>query len=377
MPRVSVIMPAYNHAAYIRQAIDSVLAQSFGDFELIVHDDGSMDGTADVLRSMADPRLCLKVYATNQGAGISVNAALARARGEYVAILNSDDYFLPGKLEQQVRFLDANPSIAAVFGWPHFVDEQSRPLAEERNPFRNLFEKRNQSREAWLRRFFVIGNALCHPTVMVRRSVYEEFGGYDARLAQLADYDMWIRICSRHDIHILPEPVTAYRVLEGGRNASAGQQTKMRHDWELPYVFRRYLDFSDDALRRIFCSEFAELDPDGARQPRMLLARLALKIAPSSWSPFSYVAFGLDAIHHALAAGPCDITHREYNQLTGSHDAFLLGQSARLKDELEATMKTAERLKRELEVMHASTSWRVTRPLRCAAERLKQRQGAR
>ena len=222
-----------------------------------------------------------------------------------------------------MQFLDENPAVVAVFGWPHFVDEQSRPIDEERNPFRNLFEKRNQSREAWLRRFFVIGNALCHPTVMVRRSVYRELGGYDARLAQLADYDMWIRICSRYEIHILSQPVTAYRVLEGGRNASAGHlQTKMRHDWELPYVFRRYLDLSDDALRRVFAAEFAELDPAGQKQSRMLLARLALKIAPDSWSPSSYLAFGLDAIHHALGAGPCDFSHREYNQLTGSHDLF-------------------------------------------------------
>ena len=98
MPRVSVIMPAYNHAAYVRQAVDSVFSQSFNDLELIVHDDGSTDGTADVLRSVCDPRLALKADTTNQGAGVIVNAALDRAQGEYVAILNSDDYFLPGKL---------------------------------------------------------------------------------------------------------------------------------------------------------------------------------------------------------------------------------------------------------------------------------------
>jgi glycosyltransferase involved in cell wall biosynthesis len=383
MPRISVIIPAYNHAAYVHQAVDSVLTQSFGDLELIVHDDGSTDGTAEVLRTICDPRLSLKAYPSNQGAGIIVNAALDRAQGEYVALLNSDDYFLPGKLEHQVRFLDENPGVAAVFGWPHFVDEQSRPLADERNPFRSLFEKKNQSREAWLHRFFVIGNALCHPTVMVRRSVYREFGGYDARLAQLADYDMWIRICSRYDIHILPQPVTAYRVLEGGRNASAGQlQTMIRHDWELPHVFRRYLDLADAQLRRIFAREFAELDPDGGQQPRMLLARLALKIGPGSWSPSSYLAFALDTIHRALAAGPCDFTHKEYNQLAGSLDLFGLGKSQSpsngsesvdaLRQELEVMTATAERLKRELGVIRASTSWRLTQPLRYAVEKFRQ-----
>ena len=362
MPRVSVIMPAYNHASFVRQAVESVLGQSFTDLELIVYDDGSTDGTADVVRSISDARLKLEVLSRNHGATWAVNSALERAQGDYIAIINSDDYFLPGKLDSQVRFLEETPGVAAVFGLPMFVDERGQPLPDEKNPFRNLFEKRNRSREEWLHRFFVIGNALCHPTVMVRRSCYDELGPYDARLAQLPDYDFWIRICSRYDIHILPQHLTAYRVLDGDRNASAGQpRAKVRHDWELHYVFRRYLALSDDELRRVFAAEFAELDPSDRQRPRVLLGRLALKIGPSAWASSSYLAFGLDILHHALAEDASDISHSEYLHLTGVHDVF--NQTPR------AERAEMERLKQKLKAMRPSISWRATWPLRYMVEK--------
>jgi len=114
-PRVSVVMPAYNHRRFVGQAIASVLDQSFRDFELLVVDDGSTDGTPNVIRQFQDVRLMLEVFPANRGAVVAENTAIRSSRGEYIAILNSDDYFLPGKLETQVNFLDANPAVAAVF----------------------------------------------------------------------------------------------------------------------------------------------------------------------------------------------------------------------------------------------------------------------
>jgi glycosyltransferase involved in cell wall biosynthesis len=395
-------MPAFNHGAFVGCAIESVLAQSFQDFELIVNDDASTDNTPEVIRSIKDPRVLSNLFSKNRGASWTVNEALKQARGQYFAILNSDDYFLPGKLDLQVRFLDEHPGIVAVFGWPCFIDERGEPLADDK--LSNWFETKNQSREEWLRRFFIIGNQLCHPTVMLRRSCLDEVGAYDPRLAQTPDFDLWIRICSRHNIHVLPQPLTAYRVLEGGRNASAQTPLSIaRTQWELQYLLRHFLHLADDELRRVFSTEFAELDPDGSQAPKVLLGRLSLKLG-QWWPP--YRSFGLDVLHQELASGECTISYNEYMRFTGECDVFghnLRIERGQLEERLCREAQAREGLVREIEAIHASartereqleerlcreadlrlqliqtleamrtsTSWRTTRPLRYLGDKLK------
>src|SRR5215470_442947 len=108
-PKVSVVVKSYNHDAYVGETIQSVLDQSFQDFEIVVTDDGSTDGTPDVIRQFADPRIHMQVFEKNRGISIAMNETIARARGEFIAILNSDDFALPGRLERQVALLSAKP----------------------------------------------------------------------------------------------------------------------------------------------------------------------------------------------------------------------------------------------------------------------------
>ena len=123
-PRVSVVIASYEHEAYVGESIGSVLAQSWQDFEVVVTDDGSRDATAQRVREIDDPRVSLEVFERNRGACVALNHGVRRARGEYVAILNSDDVFEPDKLALQVEYLDANPQVGAVFAWPSVVDER-------------------------------------------------------------------------------------------------------------------------------------------------------------------------------------------------------------------------------------------------------------
>jgi glycosyltransferase involved in cell wall biosynthesis len=118
-PKVSVIVPSYNHARFLRACLDSVISQTFSDWELILIDDGSSDNCVEIARSYSDPRIQVHQNETNLGTYGTQQRALAMAQGDYVAVLNSDDFWIPGKLEEQVKALDANPSLrlSYVLGW--------------------------------------------------------------------------------------------------------------------------------------------------------------------------------------------------------------------------------------------------------------------
>ena len=312
-PKISVLLASYNHAPFVREAVESVLTQSFADFELVITDDGSVDGTADVIRGISDPRICFHAFPENRGACVALNDAIGRARGEYVAVLNSDDYFLPGKLERQVAFLDMRPDIGAVFGLPRFVDERGALLPAGSHAFAKLFTAENLPRHGWLRHFFLNGNCLCHPTVMLRRSCYDVVGLFDPLLMQLPDLDMWVRLCTRFDVHIQPEEVTAFRVLGRERNVSAPSLLKrVRSAWELPTVLAHYAVLPDAEIRAVF----ADLPGiEGMPVPALALALEAIRIDQPGYRQFG---LGLlrDCMRRDARAFPC----RDYFQLVGKID---------------------------------------------------------
>lgn len=220
-PTVSVIMPTYNHAPFVSEAIQSVLAQQGTDFELLVADDGSQDETVAVARTHSDPRIHVTSNPVNRGACVVVNELISASRGRYIALLNSDDAWAsPTKLAEQVRLLDDNPHIGASFGRASFMDRDGRPMAKGDVAFGHAFDQGNRSQAEWVRRFFEHGNCLCHPTMLIRKACYEELGGYNNRLRQLPDFDMWVRLVKRFQIHISDSEWVKFRVLPG-ENASS------------------------------------------------------------------------------------------------------------------------------------------------------------
>ncbi|MFO1205416.1 MAG: glycosyltransferase [Burkholderiales bacterium] len=272
-PVVSVLIKAYNHAPYVRQTIESILDQSFEDFEIVVTDDGSTDETLAILRTFSDPRIRLDALPVNRGISTAMNATVARARGRYLAILNSDDWALPGRLRKQVAFLDANPDVSLVFGLPRAVDEAGLPTAPF-NDFGLPLRFPDFTRRTWLRQLFH-GNCLCAPTAMIRREAYEAAGEYDPRLTNQQDQDMWIRmLMAGHNIHVLPEPLTAFRIRDNLANTSApSAETRLRAAYESLKVLERYADFTDALYREVFDTEVESL-PAGASVP-MRVAELA------------------------------------------------------------------------------------------------------
>src|SRR5262245_24449723 len=131
-PKVTVVIPVYNRERYVAAAIESILAQTFPDFELLVIDDGSADRSREVIRSYRDPRLHLVCNETNLGIPKTRNRGLQLAQGEYLAFLDSDDWAYPERLAKQVAFLDSRPDYAAVGAWIMWMDEEGRPLGRDR-----------------------------------------------------------------------------------------------------------------------------------------------------------------------------------------------------------------------------------------------------
>ncbi len=272
-PTVSVLVKSYQHAPYVRQTIESVLAQSFQDFEIVVTDDGSTDGTAEILRGFTDPRIRLECCPENRGISAAMNATVARARGRYVAILNSDDWALPGRLRRQVGFLDTHPDVALVFGMPRPVDEAGVPT-QAFNDFTLPLRFPDFSRRTWLRFFFFQGNTLCAPTALIRREAYEAAGAYDLRLTNLQDFDMWIRmLMAGQNIHVLPDSLTAFRIRDGLANASApSPEARLRDAFEHAMVLHRFRGMDEALFAEVF--DPAEIAHPGEPLP-LRLARLA------------------------------------------------------------------------------------------------------
>ena len=127
-PQVTVFIPVYNRRAFIGPAIESMLAQTFEDFELLIVDDGSTDGGLEIMRSYEDPRVRVVANERNQGIPKTRNRGLELARGEYIALLDSDDVSVPDRLARQVEFLDRNPLYAEVGAWSQAMDESGTPL---------------------------------------------------------------------------------------------------------------------------------------------------------------------------------------------------------------------------------------------------------
>ncbi|HSJ00885.1 MAG TPA: glycosyltransferase family A protein [Verrucomicrobium sp.] len=220
MPRVSVIIPSYNHEAFVAESVRSVLDQTGVEVEVVVCDDASTDRSVEILRGMHDPRLKLLVHDTNAGASTAARHALAAATGDYVARLGSDDVCLPGRLALQAEYLQSHPEVGSVLGQPEFINDQSQPIPPP--PLLDgLFALENRPRQAWLQRFFDHGNCFCMPTSMFRRAEAAMVAPPRDTFRHLPDFEYWVRHCLKAEVHILPEKVTGFRLRSDHGNLSA------------------------------------------------------------------------------------------------------------------------------------------------------------
>lgn len=214
-PLISIVLPSYNHFDFVATAVESVLNQKIKDFELIIVDDGSTDGTPEQVEKIKDPRIQLIRLEQNR-LHHPRNLALSLARGRYIAFQNSDDEWLPDKLHAQVDILDRQKEIAACFTDVELIDDNNKVLTS--SWANGLFTTENRTNIAWLRHFFTRGNCLCISSAMVRSKAIKAVGNFRGSLIQLSDFDLWVRLAAIGDFHIINEKLTRMRIV-GGRTA--------------------------------------------------------------------------------------------------------------------------------------------------------------
>lgn len=207
-PKISVIIPTYNRRVYVQEAIDSVLAQTYTDYEIIVVDDGSTDGTGAALQERYGERIQY-IWQENQGESVARNRAINMATGDYIALLDSDDLWLPEKLEKQMALLQDDPDCAGVYCKASFIDAEGHPLSwppmgrplDTKDPLAHL--------------------ALACPvpgsTAIIRAGLLDQVGLYDPSIQHGEDWDLWLRMAVDHHIAFIDSTLTIIRRHHGGQ----------------------------------------------------------------------------------------------------------------------------------------------------------------
>ena len=201
MPIISVIIPVYNGEKTIRETIESVLKQTFNEFELIIVNDGSKDQTLEIVNSIQDSRIKVFSY-QNAGLSASRNRGITQASGEYISFIDADDLWTPDKLESQLKALQENPQAAVAYSWTDYIDETGRFLRQgshvsvSGNAFANLL----------LLNFLENGS-----NALIRKQALLEVGEFDESLSSAEDWDMWLRLALRYDFVVVRSPQVLYR----------------------------------------------------------------------------------------------------------------------------------------------------------------------
>lgn len=302
--KVTIILTSYNHEKYIAESIESVLNQTYQDFQLIILDDCSTDASWDIIQQYDDPRIVKIRNNVNKFWVVKDMIDNYNLEGDYIAIHHSDDIWMPDKLQRQVELLDCHPEYAATFTDVDVIDEYGKDYTNEEGFYYNLFTTQNRSRQEWLRHFFYEGNCLCHPSVMVRKNVYYEVYPFIEGLYQIADMMMWVLICQRYDIYIIPEKLVKFRIQNRERNTSGMRaDTQIRSSIELFLMLKYYLNMRD---KEEFLKIFPEAESYCAGNvfiPEYAFAQLCLNIEGQAYIKLFGILLLFELINNRDKAG--------------------------------------------------------------------------
>lgn len=360
-------------------------------------DDTSSDDSWTIINSYSDPRIKTFHNDEHRWGQYGLNKAITEiASGEYIAIHHTDDIWEKEKLEKQIELLGDHPEIGAVFTNALAVGENGEPLNDPGHFYSNIFDQPNRTRHEWLNFFFHRGNALCHPSVLIRKQCYDVCGLYRLGLAQNDDLDMWIRLCLKFDIYVLPEKLVCFRVRENEANVSGNRpEARIRGITESYYILKNFLRIETfEELVAVFPDAKEYYRADGFKL-EFVLAMIAIKDKSSPWTKMFGIELLFDMLIDATKAKEIKslygFDYRDLIALTGKCDLFSLetvaqrdGQIADLHQavaqrdgQIANLNQKVEERDASLAEIHSSRSWRFTAPLRWAMKQIRRACGPR
>ncbi len=339
IPKISVVLTSYNHAKYLRKSIQSVLDQTYKDYELIILDDGSTDNSWEIIESFNDPRIRVYRNEVNRKGISMIDVIRNIAQCEFVGIHHSDDMWEKQRLEKQMSVLEENPQVGAVFSLVTIIDEEDRPFLDKNHKYYQVFDQPNRTRYEWLNYFFYHGNGLCHPSLLIRKKCYSHRHTPMAGLAQLPDLNFWIRLCLTYEIFILQERLVRFRVRADEKNVSGNRpDARIRDHFEKLQLLNNYRHISNtDEFVRIFPAASKYVNESNA-DILYALGRLSVDTGPS----MVHKLFGLNLLFEAINNPERATKIREHNnfntkdfiKLTGEYDIFSTEVSYNIKYDL-------------------------------------------
>ena len=217
--KVTVLMSVYNGEKFLREAIDSILIQSYPDFEFLIIDDSSTDRTPEIIRSYQDPRIKIIRNSENLGLTKSLNKGLSLAQGEYIARMDADDISYPNRLDEQIYYLDCNPDVAMVGTGRENIDEDGKVIGIVIPPNVVSFE------------CLIEGNQFQHSSVMFRKEIVLKEGGYCPFMQCCQDYHLWLKLSRNYPLHNIPEVLSKLRIQK------ESVSNKKVHESALSHIF--------------------------------------------------------------------------------------------------------------------------------------------
>ena len=279
-PLVSIITPTYNRADFIEQAVNSVLAQTYTCFELLIVDDGSTDNSRDLIEpALADARVRY-FHQENQGQSVARNLALSEAKGSFICFLDSDNYWPEDKLAHQVELFRQYPDYDVIYGDVVVIDENDREVS-----------RKNMKRySGHIAKYMIRDNCVSMNTAMARRRCFDELGGMSGTRRVADDYELWLRFSARFRFLYVPEFFAYYRVMDD--QISSDKTRRFDSNWQIISDFRR--KFPDAMSEKEFDSGFAAfhsrkaryLASQGSRAKALAEMAKALRLQPlrrASW----------------------------------------------------------------------------------------------
>jgi glycosyltransferase involved in cell wall biosynthesis len=240
-PRVSVLMTIYNAVPYLSRSLDSLLRQSFGDWELIAVENGSRDDSAAVLASYDDQRIRAFFLPANIGRTPALRCAFRQARGEYIAVLDADDVAQPERLRRQVEHLDGHPEVVLLGTWADYIDADNRVIGAWTPP----------TEAAALLTSMASENPIVHSSAMYRAAIAREVGGYPEDRPYSQDHGLWLKLLALGGPAMLTEHLTQFRILPSSMTRSRKQQVEVARDLLQAWVEAgQRLKLGDEGRRR-------------------------------------------------------------------------------------------------------------------------------